>query len=248
FARQQIRQTLAFLGFHQAQAPARDRFRRGAPARVRAQARSRPDQSLWFRQLCRQPEGSLLVDLDLVPRGQQVGGEENHLDSGRTGGGRRSSASAQGLQSGSPAGHRHRSVDGRSLSLRRLLGYRRPAAIRRLGSAQPEAHRKGTHRRDSVAREPPRRQERQAQWWTADGGGQPRRPARLFYQLALWRDRSAVLSGGYRRLDGEAQRQSRRRNSVRSEILHRLAEGPPAASSPPAGRRLFVGFVLLSVK
>ena len=38
-------------------------------------------------------------------------------------------AGAQGLQGLSAAGHRHRSLDGRSLSLRRLLGHRRHAAI-----------------------------------------------------------------------------------------------------------------------
>src|SRR5262249_55848932 len=36
-------------------------------------------------------------------------------------------------------------IDGRPLPLRGVLGHRRPAAIRRVGSVQPEAHRKGAH-------------------------------------------------------------------------------------------------------
>ena len=65
-ARQQIRPAPAFLGLHQAQARAGDRFRRGASARLRAQAGARPDQGLWLRQLRGQPQGPVLFDLDLV--------------------------------------------------------------------------------------------------------------------------------------------------------------------------------------
>ena len=55
-----------------------------------------------------------------------------------------------------------------------------------------------------------RAEERRAQRRPADGRGQPRRPAGLFHQLALRRDRPAVLPGRHRRLDGEARRRARR--------------------------------------
>ena len=58
---------------------------------------------------------------------------------------------------------------------------------------------------------------------------------------------AAVLSRGPRRLDGEARRRARRRHRLRPEVLHRLAEGPPAAPGAPRRRRLLVGFLLLSV-
>ena len=45
-------------------------------------------------------------------------------------------AAAEGLQGRAAAGHRHRPVDGRQVPLRRLLGHRRPAAVRRLRSVQ----------------------------------------------------------------------------------------------------------------
>ena len=60
-------------------------FGDGAPARVRAAPGARPDQGLRLRQLRHQPEGPLLVDLDLVSRRRQVGGEEDHRDPGRAG-------------------------------------------------------------------------------------------------------------------------------------------------------------------
>ena len=41
--------------------------------------------------------------------------------------------------------------------------------------------------------------------------------------------------------------QARRRHRVRREVLHRMAEGPPAASGPARGRRLLVRFLLLSI-
>ena len=77
-ARQQVRPQAALLGSHQAQAPAGDRLRRGASAGVRAAPRARPDQGVRLRELRDQPEGSLVVDLDLVSRRRQVGGEEDH--------------------------------------------------------------------------------------------------------------------------------------------------------------------------
>ena len=156
-ARQQIRPPPAFLGPDQAQAPAGDRLRRGAPARVRAAARARPDQGLRLRQLRHQPEGPLVLDLDLVSRRRQMGGEEDHHDPGRAGRSGPPAAGAEGLQGGAAARHRHRPVDGRPLPLRVLLGHRRPAAIRRLRPVQPEAHRQGADRRHRLARRPSRR-------------------------------------------------------------------------------------------
>ena len=78
-----IRPQAALLGPAQAQAPAGDRLRRRIPARVRAAPGARSDQGLWLRQLRRQPEGSVLVDLGLVSRRRQVGGQEDHRNSGR---------------------------------------------------------------------------------------------------------------------------------------------------------------------
>ena len=110
----------------------------------------------------------------------------------------------------------------------------------------PKLTGKVQHRRHRLARGASRRQ-RTAQRRPANGRDQPRRQARLFHQLALRRGRSAILSRGHRRLDGEARRRRRRRHRVRSALLRELAEEPPAASGPPARRRLLVGFLLLSV-
>ena len=73
-------------------------------------------------------------------------------DPGRAGRSRRPAAGAEGLQSRAAARHRHRSLDGRQVPLRLVLGHRRPAAIRRLRSDQPEAHRQGQDRRHRRAR------------------------------------------------------------------------------------------------
>ena len=64
-------------------------------------------------------------------------------------------------------------------------------------------------RRHRLARRPSGREERQAHRRAADGRDQPRRQARLFHQLALRRDRPAVLRRRLRRLDGEARREAR---------------------------------------
>ena len=157
-ARLEIWPQAAFLGSAQAQASAGDRFRRGASARLRAPPGARSDQGLRLRQLRHQPEGPLLVDLDLVPRRRQMGGEEDH---------RRFPAEPadpddlppvlQGVQGGAAARHRHRPVDGRPLPLRLVLGHRRHAAIRRVRSVQSEAHGKGPDRRHRLARDAIRR-------------------------------------------------------------------------------------------
>ena len=80
----------------------------------------------------------------------------------------------------------------------------------------------------------------------ADGRDQPRRQTGLFHQLAL-RRRSTSSStrmgstAGWSKLDAGAGR----RHRLRSEILHRLAKEPPAASGQARRRRLLVRFLLL---
>ena len=96
---------------------------------------------------------------------------------------RQAAAAAAGLRRGAAAGHRHRPVDGRPLPLRRLLGHRRDAPIRRhatrgsrswpapcISAASRAARRIRTARLRRRA---------------ADGRDQPRRQARLLDQLAL---------------------------------------------------------------
>ena len=111
-----------------------------------------PTKAYGFVNVRHQPQGSLLVDLDLVPRRRQVGGQEDHRDPGRARRSRSAAAGAQGLQGGAAAGHRHRPLDGRPLPLRVLLGHRRPAPVRRVRSVQPQAHRQGADRRHRRAR------------------------------------------------------------------------------------------------
>src|SRR4051794_1734414 len=135
---------------------------------VRTTACARSHQGLRFRQLRDQPREPVVLDLDLVSRRRQVGGQEGDRDSGRAGGSGSTAAAAQGFQGVSPAGDRHRSVHGRPVSLRRLLGHRRHATIRRLGSVQPQAHGQGADRRHGrTGRSSERR--RTAQRRTADG-------------------------------------------------------------------------------
>ncbi len=89
--------------------------------------------------------------------------------------------------------------------------------------------------------------QRSAQRRPADGRDQPRRQARLLHQLALRRHRFAILSGRHRGLDGEARRSAFGRHRLRPEVLRQVAQVSPPAPGAPRGRRLLVGFVLLSV-
>ena len=107
--------------------------------------------------------------------------------------------------------------------LRLLLGYWRLTAIRRIGPDEPEADRQGADRRNSRRSHPSESEERPAHRRSANGGDQPRREARLLYQFALRRDRSAVLSQRARGLDGEARYQTRRRYRFRRRLLRRMA-------------------------
>ena len=73
---------------------------RGTSARVRAAPGARSDQGLRLRRLRHQPQGSLGLDLDLVSRRRQMGGEEGHRDPGRAGRSGPAAAGAEGLQGG----------------------------------------------------------------------------------------------------------------------------------------------------
>ena len=145
-------------------------------------------------------------------------------DSGRAGRSRPPAAGAQGLQGRAAARHRHRSVDGRSLSLRLLLGHRRPAAVRRLRSVQSEAHRQGAHRRHRLARRASRRRS-----GALNGGPQmveiSRDGRRVYFTNSLY---GAIdpqfypdgIDGWMVKLDAEPER----RHRLRSEVLRRVAE------------------------
>ena len=90
-------------------------------------------------------------------------------------------------------------------------------------------------------------QERCTQRRPADGGDQPRRPARLFHELAVRRHRSTVLSRWHRGMDGQARRRSERRHRLQFQILCGMAGVAQATPGAPGGRRLLVGFLLLSM-
>ena len=116
-------------------------------------------------------------------------------------------AAAAGIWRGAAAGHRHRPVDGRQVSLRLLLGHRRDASIRCQRSQEAKTCRIGPHRRHCPPHAASERQGlcRRA----ADGRDQPRRQARLLDQLALLDMGRPVLSRGNARRRGDGQSQIR---------------------------------------
>jgi selenium-binding protein 1 len=65
-----------------------------------------------LRQLRDEPREPLVLDLDLVSRGRQMGGQESDRDTGRAGGSGATAADAQRLQGVSAAGDRHRPFHG----------------------------------------------------------------------------------------------------------------------------------------
>ena len=134
--RRPVRPAPALLGPAQAQARPGDRLRRQVPAGVRAAPGARPDQGVRLRQLRAVARGPVVVDLDLVPRRRQVGGEEGDHDPGRAGRGRAAAADAAGLQGGAAAGHRHRPLGRRQVPLRVVLGDRRLPPVRRVRPAE----------------------------------------------------------------------------------------------------------------
>ena len=147
-----VRPAPALLGPAQAQARAGDRPRRQVPAGVRAAPGARPDQGVRLRQLRAVARGPVVVDLDLVPRRRQVGGQEGDHDPGGAGRGRKAAAGAAGLQGGGAARHRHRPLGRRQVPLRVVLGDRRLPPVRRERPAEAEAHRQDPDRRHGQPR------------------------------------------------------------------------------------------------
>src|SRR5256714_1628649 len=137
----------------------------------------------------------------------------------------------KGFKACPAARNRHRPLDGRQVPLRGVLGHRRSAAIRCLRSVQSQARGQSADWRHCLARIPSGGQEWKARWRPSDGRDQPGWQPGLFHQFALRRDRSAILRGRLRRMDGQARRQGGRRDGIRFEILRRLAKGPSAAPS-----------------
>jgi hypothetical protein len=151
---------------------------------------------------------------------------------------------AEALRRRAAAYHRHRPQLGRPLPLRVLLGDGRAAAVRRLRSLQPDAHRQrpaGRHRGPQPAS---RRRPRQRR--ATDGRAQPGRAAGVPHQLAVRVMGRAVLPGGDRRVGGEAGRRPDGRAHHRPGLL-RPVRRRAAAPGAPAGWRRVLGLVLLPV-
>ena len=187
---------------------------------------ARSDQGVRLRELRHQPEGPLVLDLDLLSRRQQVGGEEDHQHPGRAGERRRAAAGAQGFLAPprwSPTSNL--SMDDRFL--RGVLGNRRPAAIRRSDPFNPKLTGK-VRISGIVARRPSGRQQlNKSQRRPADGRGQPRWAA-VYFTNCSTAPSIHNSTGGF---DGWmiARRRTQWQHRVRFEILRRLAEGPPPA-------------------
>ena len=156
-------------------------------------------------------------------------------------------AAAQGLQGGAAAGHRHRPVDGRQIPLRRLLGHRRPAAVRRVRPVQAEAHGQGADRRHRLPATHPG-----AKNGALNGGPQmveiSRDGKRVYFTNSLY---GAIdpqfypegIEGWMVKLDAKPGG----RHRLRPEVLRAVAGPAPAAPGAARRRRLLVGFLLLSV-
>ena len=80
----QVRPPAALLGPAQAQERPDHRLRRQVPAGVRAAPGARSDQGLRLRQLRALARGPVVVDLDLVSRRREVGGQEGDRPSRRS--------------------------------------------------------------------------------------------------------------------------------------------------------------------
>ena len=155
----------------------------------------------------------------------------------------------QGLQGRAAAGHRHRPVDGRPLPLRLLLGHRRPAAST-TSPTRSSPKLTGTVRIGGIV--VARHAIPAAKNGALNGGPQmveiSRDGKRVYFTNSLY---GAIdpqfypegIDGWMVKLDAGAGR----RHRLRPELLRRLAEGPSAAPGAPGGRRLLVGFLLLSV-
>ena len=131
-ARRQVRPAAALLGPAQAQAPADHRLRRQVPAGVRARPAHDPTKAYGFVNCVVSLENlsssiwTWYKDGDkwAVKKVIEIPAEPASED--------QLPPLLKGFKAVPPLVHRHRPVDGRQVPLRRLLGHRRPAAVRRL--------------------------------------------------------------------------------------------------------------------
>src|SRR5437763_1307559 len=131
------------------------------------------------------------------------------------------------------------------MPLRRVLGHRRDASIRCQRPAKAEAGRLGTHRRYRAPHAAPERQGVCGR--PANGRDQPRRQAGVLDQLALLDVGRPVLSRRCSGRHGDGQREAGRRPRTGQGLLGQFPRRVPGAPNPARRRRLFDGFVLLSV-
>ena len=75
----------------------------------------------------------------------------------------------QGFQSGASSGHRYRSLVGRSVSLRLLLGYRGIYPVRCIRPFPSKENGLGSHRRDCSTGATSCRTRQAAAWWSTNG-------------------------------------------------------------------------------
>ena len=119
---------------------------------------------------------------------------------------RSNSAVAAGIWRGAAARYRHRPLHRRQVPLRRLLGNRRDASVRRHRAEEAKAHGIRPYRRHRPAHAPSERQSLCG--WPADGRDQPRRQAGLLDQLALFHLGQSILSRWRARGRGHGDRLS----------------------------------------
>ena len=112
-------------------------------------------------------------------------------------------------------------------SVRLVLGHGRVHPVRRQRPVQAEEGRLHPARRHRQPRGAPEQAGRAAERRPADGGDQPRRQAPLLHQRALHAVGRPVLSRRGPRLDGEGEREARRRHGA----------GPRSSSSSPTAMR-----------
>ena len=122
---------------------------------------------------------------DTTEKPGRLGDQEGDRNPGTTHGSGEAAAAAPGIQGSASAGHRHRAVGRRSLSVRLVLGPRRVHPVRRDGSVQPEEGGLPRARRHGQSNSAPGRPGQAGQRRTADGRSQPRRPADLFHEQPL---------------------------------------------------------------
>ena len=212
----QVRQRAARLGSQQPPSPAEAGARPRVADGARAASRARSQRDLRLRRRRHQPEGPVVVDLDVAPRRQRPERDLAHpqgdRDSGRAGGRRRSAAASEGLRRGAAARHRHQPLARRSIPVRLVLGHGRAEAVRRLRSVQSRRDRLGEARRHRPPPGAPGASGPTAERRAADGRDQPRRQAPLRDQLAVSHVGRAVLSRRDQGMAGEDRRAPERRH------------------------------------